>query len=72
LTEWKDFSNLDLDKVKSLLKEPVIFDGRNVLDRKKVESAGFVYFAVGKRTNGTELLDKKSSSGSGVILRDGK
>ena len=71
LTEWKEFANLDLQKVKSMLKNPVIFDGRNLLNREKVESSGFVYFAVGKRTNGVELLDKEPSGVSGVILKNG-
>lgn len=71
LTEWKEFATLDLGKVKTSLKNPVIFDGRNILDRKKVESAGFVYFAVGKRTNGVELLDKRPSGTAGVILKNG-
>ena len=71
LTEWKEFANLDLQKVKSMLKNPVIFDGRNLLNREKVESSGFVYFAVGKRTNGVELLDKETTGVSGVILKNG-
>jgi UDPglucose 6-dehydrogenase len=43
LTEWKEFASLDLEKVKSLLRDPVIFDGRNLLDWRKVESYGFIY-----------------------------
>lgn len=59
LTEWKEFASLDLEKVKLSLKEPVIFDGRNLLDWHKVESLGFTYFAVGKRTNGIEKIERK-------------
>ena len=32
LTEWKEFANIDLERVKAMLKNPVIFDGRNLLD----------------------------------------
>lgn len=71
LTEWKEFANIDLDKVKSMLKTPVIFDGRNLLDRDKVESSGFTYFAVGKRTKGVELLDERPAGVPGVILKNG-
>lgn len=60
LTEWKEFATIELDKVKTLLKSPVIFDGRNLLDRFKVESAGFTYFAVGKRTNGMVKIDTRN------------
>lgn len=71
LTEWEEFAALDLRKVKKMLKNPVIFDGRILLDRKEVENAGFVYFTVGKRTTGTELLDKRPSGTPGVILKNG-
>ena len=59
LTEWKEFSSLDLKKVKQLLKNAVIFDGRNVLNKEVVEKEGFTYFAVGKRTNGSEKIAEK-------------
>lgn len=60
LTEWSEFSTIDLEKVKTLLKNPIIFDGRNLLDRSKVEGAGFTYFAVGKRTNGMVKIDTRN------------
>lgn len=48
MTEWNQYRNLDLDRVKSLLARPVFFDLRNVYKRDDVEAKGFVYFAVGK------------------------
>ncbi len=48
LTEWNEFKNIDLQKVKSLMKEPVIIDGRNILDPEKVNALGFKYFGVGR------------------------
>lgn len=68
LTEWDQFRNLDLSKVKELLREPVIFDGRNLLERKKVEGSGFTYFAIGKVTNGLIEHDERPVY---AILRDG-
>lgn len=47
LTEWNEFRNPSFDKMKTLMKSPVIFDGRNILDRKTVESLGFTYYAIG-------------------------
>jgi UDPglucose 6-dehydrogenase len=47
LTEWNEFRNPSFDRMKSLMKAPVIFDGRNILDRKTVESLGFTYYAIG-------------------------
>lgn len=72
LTEWPEFATIDLDRTKKLLKTPVIFDGRNLLDRKKVESSGFTYFCVGKRTSGLDLLDQRPTGHPGVILKNGR
>ncbi len=48
MTEWNQYRNLDLQKVKKLLKDPLFFDLRNVYPRAAVESAGFTYFGVGQ------------------------
>lgn len=48
ITEWPEFKELDLAKVKKLLKRPIIIDGRNVYDKEKLESLGFKYFGVGR------------------------
>jgi len=48
MTEWNQYRNLDLDRVKTLLVRPVFFDLRNVYKRSDVEEKGFVYFGVGK------------------------
>ncbi len=45
LTEWEEFALLDFNKVKTLLKSPVIFDFRNILDISKLE--GFTYHRIG-------------------------
>ncbi len=47
-TEWNQFRNLDLEKVKALLRTSVILDLRNIYDRDMVEKAGFRYFCVGR------------------------
>ena len=49
LTEWNEFRRPDFDKIKHLLKRPVIFDGRNQYDSKRLASRGFEYICVGKR-----------------------
>lgn len=50
LTEWDEFRELDIIKLKDSMNKHVIFDGRNLLNQKEVEDAGFVYYAIGKRT----------------------
>lgn len=54
LTDWEEFTGIDLKKLKKIMNEDakVIFDGRNLLDQEEVEGLGFIYFAIGKRTNG--------------------
>ena len=48
LTEWNEFKDLDLVKVKSLMKYPIIIDGRNIYDRHKLKELGFIYRGIGK------------------------
>lgn len=48
LTEWDEFINYDWQKVyENMLKPAFVFDGRNLLDKRKMQSIGFVYSAVG-------------------------
>ena len=48
LTEWGEFKQLDLKKVKKLMNYPLIADGRNMFDRDKVRQMGFGYIGMGK------------------------
>jgi UDPglucose 6-dehydrogenase len=52
LTEWNEFRNPDYDRIKSELKLPIIFDGRNIYDTKKMEELGFVYISIGRKPVG--------------------
>ncbi len=47
-TEWQEFKAADLDRVKAALKQPVIFDGRNIFGRAAMEAQGFTYFSIGR------------------------
>ena len=49
VTEWNEFRRPDFDKIKSLLKKPVIMDGRNLFDPKKMAEMGFEYEGIGRR-----------------------
>jgi UDPglucose 6-dehydrogenase len=48
VTEWDEFRELDLDRLKSLMRRPVIVDGRNIFDPKTMRDRGFVYRGVGR------------------------
>ena len=48
VTEWNEFRNPDFKKMKALLKDPVIFDGRNQYSRREMRELGFDYVGVGR------------------------
>ncbi|MXP67384.1 UDP-glucose/GDP-mannose dehydrogenase family protein [Pantoea sp. Aalb] len=47
-TEWQNFRALDFNLVKNILKQPVIFDGRNLYDPERIKKIGFIYYAIGR------------------------
>lgn len=49
LTEWNEFRRPDFDRIKGLMKSPVIFDGRNQYDTERLKQRGFEYHCIGKR-----------------------
>ncbi len=48
VTEWKAFRSPDFARIKSALKTPAIFDGRNLYDPRAVEEAGIAYYGIGR------------------------
>ena len=53
LTEWNEFKELDLKKVKKLLNQPVVVDGRNLYNPAKMLSMGFSYHSIGRPNGAT-------------------
>lgn len=49
VTEWQEFRTPDFHLVKELLKEPVVFDGRNIYDPAALKQLGFTYYGIGRR-----------------------
>ena len=48
LTEWEEFANLDLAKLRRRMRLPILVDGRNLYRPEEMEAAGFVYYSVGR------------------------
>lgn len=48
LTEWDEFRALDLSKIKQLLRQPVIIDGRNIYEPQRMKELGFMYRGIGR------------------------
>ena len=57
-TEWSVFRAPDFDKMKSLLKNPVIFDGRNLFELDSIEAKGFDYISIGRKQIVNKLIAK--------------
>ena len=47
VTDWQEFLKLDFVKMSKLMNEPLVIDGRNFLDRSKLESIGYRYLGIG-------------------------
>jgi len=48
VTEWQEFRSPDFDRIKEELKDPVVFDGRNLYDPHMLESIGITYYGIGR------------------------
>jgi UDPglucose 6-dehydrogenase len=62
LTEWNKFREPDFDFMKEMLREPVIFDGRNIYELETMRSHGFTYYSIGRpAVEGTGSPSTKSA-----------
>jgi UDPglucose 6-dehydrogenase len=59
-TPWNEFKSLDFDKIRSLMKQPIIVDGRNLYEPNRLLSLGFQYRGVGRGFKGA-MLDNNGS-----------
>jgi len=48
VTEWGEFRNPEFDEIKSRMRQPVIFDGRNLYNPRQMKALGFTYHSIGK------------------------
>ena len=48
VTEWNEFREPDFQKMRSLLKAPVVFDGRNIYSPEHMRALGFTYISIGR------------------------
>ncbi len=49
ITEWNEFREPDFERMKTLMRSPVIFDGRNILESTKLKNMGFTYYGIGRK-----------------------
>jgi UDPglucose 6-dehydrogenase len=55
VTEWNEFKHLDLERIKNLMNQPILIDGRNIYDPHLVRDMGFLYMAIGRGYNGVGI-----------------
>jgi UDPglucose 6-dehydrogenase len=60
LTEWEEFASLDLDRLRTLVKYPIVLDGRNLYDPAAMVEHGFSYYSVGRPAALTEEAPAKT------------
>ena len=48
VTEWNEFKQLDMARIKSLMRQPILMDGRNIYDPEQMRALGFTYLGVGR------------------------
>lgn len=58
VTEWNEFQHLDMVRIKELMREPVLIDGRNIYDPQKVGQLGFIYRGVGRGYEGPTVVSE--------------
>ncbi len=65
LTEWEEFANLDLGRIRQELKYPIVIDGRNLYDPDTMANEGFTYYSVGRPASHPDGV-------SAAVLKNGK
>jgi UDPglucose 6-dehydrogenase len=52
VTDWNEYRHPDFNRLKSTLKRPIVIDGRNLYDPKKMSNVGLIYYSIGRRSAG--------------------
>ena len=65
-TEWNEFRKPDFGLMKTLMRQPVLFDGRNIFDPRKMLERGFLYHSIGRKAH-----ESHATGGSGGVAAGG-
>jgi UDPglucose 6-dehydrogenase len=67
-TEWSEFRQADPGRMRALMRQPVVFDGRNLFDPALMARDGFVYFSVGRgvRSTPAERIERFAAASYGL------
>jgi UDPglucose 6-dehydrogenase len=67
LTEWKEFAGLNLGRIRSLLKHPIVIDGRNLYDPEHMAVAGLTYYSIGRPVRSLDHMIAVEPTTSGEL-----
>ena len=65
-TEWNEFKNLDMRRIRDALRQPIVVDGRNIYDPRELHALGFKYWGVGRSGLSTGLSPSEGVDSEGV------
>jgi len=60
-TEWDVFRHPDFEEIKTMMKTPVVFDGRNLYDTRTLDKHGFIYYSIGRPPVGVDSMAETKS-----------
>ena len=66
VTEWNEFKNLDMQRIRDALRQPIVVDGRNIYDYRELHALGFKYWGVGRSGLSAALLPSETVDSEGV------
>ncbi len=72
VTEWNEFKQVDLARIRSLMRQPVVVDGRNLYDPEKMSALGFEYRSVGRGNFIATSNGNGNGNGNGAHGEDGE
>jgi UDPglucose 6-dehydrogenase len=67
VTEWKEFADLDLERLRTLVKHPIVIDGRNLYSPQSMAAAGFIYHSIGRATGIPEDMSSVATDGEAKL-----
>ena len=54
VTDWNEYRHPDFNRLKATLKRPIVVDGRNLYDPRKMSNVGLTYYSIGRRSVGAQ------------------
>jgi UDPglucose 6-dehydrogenase len=64
VTEWNEFKQLDRSRLRDLMRQPVVYDGRNIYEPDEMTRSGFIYRGVGR---GYNAINQEQGGGHNIL-----